>query len=141
ALEGLEPPRLGAERLVEFQEPAAFRDLRSMGPHRGQLLVDELADVEPGGYAVVRNGEGRRLAVGRETVFHAGPLHRLGHLPHQRFWERGIVQLARAEWVATGKSLDVASVKKGADRDAMGLDVVGVGVATKFVLRDHDLRA
>src|SRR5438046_1261144 len=139
-LEGLQRPRLRPEHLAQLEEPAVLRNLGSMRPHRTELLVDERADVQPGGDPVVGHRKGRRLAVGREPVLDTRSLHRLRHLSHQRFRKGGIVELARPVGLTTWKSLHVAGVVKGADRHPVRLDVVGVGVAAELVLGDHYLR-
>src|ERR1700736_4751670 len=138
-LESLQRPGFGAERLTELQEPAVFRDLGPMGPHRGELIVDEPPDVEPSRERLPRDGEGRRLAVGGEAVLHARPFHRLGNLPHHRFRKRGVVELARAKWVATREALHIGGVEEGADGHSVSLDVIGMRVATKLVLCNHHL--
>ena len=112
-----------------------------MRPHCRQLLIDERADVEPGGHPVVRDGEGRRLAIRRKSVFHPGPLHRLGHLLEHGLWKGGVVELARPERLTPGEALDVAGIEERADRHPVRFDVVRVGVATELVLGHHHLRA
>src|SRR5438128_6110815 len=139
-LEGLQRPGLRPQHLAELEEPAVLRDLRSMGPHRPQLLVEEPADVQPGCDPVVGDGERRWLTVTGKPIFYAGPLHRFRHLPHQGFGKRRVIELAGTKRLAPREALDVTRVKERADRDPMGLDVIGVGVAAELVLGDHHLR-